>query len=60
MQQNPFRYDFVYGMKSPKMSEFMAPGLISMAIFFAAMALTAITLVLERKDGIFERTLVAG
>lgn len=31
-----------------------------MAIFFAAMALTAITLVLERKDGIFERTLVAG
>lgn len=31
-----------------------------MAIFFAAMALTAITLVLERKDGVFERTLVAG
>ncbi|KAH9422605.1 hypothetical protein DERP_003282 [Dermatophagoides pteronyssinus] len=60
VQQNPFNYDYVYGMKSPKMSEFMAPGLISMAIFFAAMALTAITLVLERKDGIFERTLVAG
>lgn len=31
-----------------------------MAIFFAAMALTALTLVMERKDGIFERTLVAG
>jgi ABC-type multidrug transport system permease subunit len=31
-----------------------------MSIFFAAMALTAITLVLERKDGVFERTLVAG
>lgn len=50
----------VYGVESPKMSEFMAPGLISMSIFFAAMALTAITLVLERKDGVFERTLVAG
>src|SRR5687767_3823546 len=31
-----------------------------MSIFFAAMSLTAITLVLERKDGVFERTLVAG
>lgn len=50
----------VYGSESPTMVEFMAPGLISMAIFFAAMALTAIQLVLERKDGVFERTLVAG
>lgn len=31
-----------------------------MAIFFAVMALTAITLVLERKDGVVERTLVVG
>lgn len=80
---NPLSIEsIVYGVESPKMSEFMAPGwhrvivvkyfpnlqhslslpagLISMAIFFAAMALTAITLVLERKDGVFERTLVAG
>ncbi|XP_054160056.1 ABC transporter G family member 20-like [Oppia nitens] len=58
---NPIAIEgIVYGVESPQMTEFMAPGLISMAIFFAAMALTAITLVLERKDGVFERTLVAG
>ncbi|UXI15549.1 hypothetical protein NH340_JMT01492 [Sarcoptes scabiei] len=59
-QQNPFNSSIVYGVESPEMSEYMAPGLLSMAIFFAAMALTAITLVLERKNGIFERTLVSG
>lgn len=38
----------------------MAPGFILSLAFFASIATAALTLVLERKDGLLERSLVAG
>ena len=38
----------------------MAPGFILTLAFFSSIATASLTLVLERKDGIFERSLVAG
>lgn len=38
----------------------MAPGVVLSIAFLAAVALTALAFVLERKEGLLERTLVAG
>lgn len=50
----------VYGDKEPTFTEFMAPGVLLSIAFLAAVALTAIALVQERKEGSLERSLVAG
>lgn len=42
------------------MTEFMAPGVIILTAYYATTALTALSLVLERKDGLLERSLTAG
>ena len=67
MGQNPSAFDFpvkfetpVYGNQSPSFTEFMAPGVLLSISFLAAVALTALAFVMERKEGLLERSLVAG
>lgn len=50
----------VYGHFSPDYREFTTPGFILGIIYVVAVGLTAVSLVQERKDGILERSLVAG
>lgn len=50
----------IYGVREPTFTEFMAPGVLLSIAFLAAVALTAIALVQERKEGSLERCLVAG
>ncbi|CAG2175709.1 unnamed protein product [Oppiella nova] len=50
----------VYGSIDPNFRDFMAPGIIISVIYFMAVGLTALTLVVERKEGLMERSLVAG
>ena len=50
----------IYGVREPTFTEFMAPGVLLSIVFLAAVALTAIALVQERKEGVLERSLVAG
>lgn len=50
----------IYGIREPTFTEFMAPGVLLSIAFLAAVALTAIALVQERKEGSLERSLVAG
>ncbi|RWS05622.1 ABC transporter G family member 20-like protein [Dinothrombium tinctorium] len=67
MSQNPavveIPIDFkppVYGEREPTFTEFMAPGVLLSIAFLAAVALTTLAFVLERKEGLLERSLVAG
>jgi len=50
----------VYGDRAPTFTEFMAPGVVLSIAFLAAVALTALAFVMERKEGLLERSLVAG
>lgn len=50
----------IYGEKAPTFTEFMAPGVVLSIAFLAAVALTALAFVMERKEGLLERSLVAG
>ncbi|CAG2100651.1 unnamed protein product [Medioppia subpectinata] len=52
--------DPIYGSLDPNFRDFMAPGIIISVIYFMAVGLTALTLVVERKEGLMERSLVAG
>jgi len=67
MGQNPKAFEFpvkleepIYGAKTPSFTEFMAPGVLLSIAFLAAVALTALAFVMERKEGLLERSLVAG
>jgi hypothetical protein len=50
----------IMGSPDPTVTEFMAPGFILSLAFFCAIATAALTLVLDRKDGLLERSLVSG
>ncbi|CAG0919958.1 unnamed protein product, partial [Notodromas monacha] len=50
----------IYGVKNPKYTEFVAPGMLVMIVFFMAMGLTAMAFVLERKQGLIYRSYVSG
>lgn len=50
----------IYGSHQSTFTEFMAPGVILSIAFLAAIPLTAMVLVVERKRGLIERTTVAG
>lgn len=50
----------IYGSHDSTFTEFMAPGVLLSIAFLAAIPLTAMTIVLERKTGLIERTVVAG
>jgi huntingtin len=59
--QLPVRFEApVYGARDPSFTEFMAPGVLLSIAFLAAVALTALAFVMERKEGLLERSLVAG
>uniref|UniRef100_A0A0N7ZJC7 ABC transporter G family member n=1 Tax=Daphnia magna TaxID=35525 RepID=A0A0N7ZJC7_9CRUS len=52
--------DPIYGQKSTPFTEFMAPGLIISIVYNMAVALTAGVFITERKQGLLDRSLVAG
>ncbi|RWS06338.1 ABC transporter G family member 23-like protein [Dinothrombium tinctorium] len=50
----------VYGTLKPSFRDYSTPGLILGIIYILATGLTSLAFVLERKEGLLERTLVAG
>ena len=50
----------VYGENDPSFTEFMAPGIIILIIYFLAVALTGESFISERAGGLLERSWVAG
>ncbi|XP_064650720.1 ABC transporter G family member 20-like isoform X2 [Lineus longissimus] len=50
----------VYGDLNPSFTNFMAPGVIISIPFFMATGLTALSFVIERKEGLLDRSCVAG
>ncbi|XP_050536009.1 ABC transporter G family member 23 [Daktulosphaira vitifoliae] len=57
----PIRFHHpIYGPVVPNFTDFAAPGVILTIIFFLAVALTSGAMLLERNEGILERSLVSG
>ena len=50
----------IYGDLVPKFLNFAAPGMMVSIIFFLAIGLTALIFVVEKKEGLFERSWIAG
>ncbi|XP_065560210.1 ABC transporter G family member 20-like isoform X2 [Artemia franciscana] len=50
----------IYGEPNPSFMHFMAPGVILTILYFIAVALTAAVFINERKQGLLDRSLVAG
>ncbi|KZC14992.1 ABC transporter G family member 23 [Dufourea novaeangliae] len=50
----------VYGPLEPNFTDFAAPGVILTIIFFLSVALTSGAMLLERNEGLLERSLVSG
>ncbi|XP_058803004.1 ABC transporter G family member 23 isoform X2 [Phymastichus coffea] len=52
--------DPIYGSKEPSFTDFVAPGVILTIVFFLAVALTSSALIIERMEGLLDRSWVAG
>lgn len=50
----------IYGPMEPNFTDFAAPGIILTIIFFLSVALTSGAMLLERNEGLLERSLVSG
>ncbi|XP_068625706.1 ABC transporter G family member 20 [Battus philenor] len=50
----------IYGLEDPNFTDFAGPGVILTIIFFLAVALTSVSMLAERNEGIMERSLVSG
>ena len=50
----------VYGNNEPTFTEFMAPGVILSITFFMAVGLTSISFIIERREGLLDRSWIAG
>lgn len=50
----------VYGPPDPSVHTFLTPGAVVSIAFFAALSLTTMNLVIEKKRGLVERTIVVG
>lgn len=50
----------IYGESNPQFIGFMAPGVMITIIFSLSIGLTSLMFVLEKKDGLLERSGVAG
>ncbi|XP_043467257.1 ABC transporter G family member 23 isoform X1 [Leptopilina heterotoma] len=66
-QQNPKLADVpiqfkdpIYGTNEPSFTDFVAPGVILTIVFFLAVALTSSALIIERMEGLLDRSWVAG
>lgn len=59
--KNPIRFNQpVFGPMVPNFTDFAAPGVMLTIIFFLAVALTSGAMLIERNEGILERSLVCG
>lgn len=56
----PIQITTIYGDLNPQFIDFMAPGIMVTIIFTLAIGLTALIFVIEKNEGILERTAVAG
>jgi len=57
----PLRFqEPIYGPEEPNFTDFMAPGIIILIIFFLALALTGEMFITEKRDGLLDRSWVAG
>ncbi|KAG8037085.1 hypothetical protein G9C98_004407 [Cotesia typhae] len=52
--------DPIYGSNDPSFTDFVAPGVILTIVFFLAVALTSSSLIIERLEGLLDRSWVAG
>ncbi|CAH2004702.1 unnamed protein product [Acanthoscelides obtectus] len=52
--------DPIYGSNKPSFTDFVAPGVILTIVFFLAVALTSSALIIERMEGLLDRSFVAG
>ncbi|KAL0277482.1 UNVERIFIED_CONTAM: hypothetical protein PYX00_004744 [Menopon gallinae] len=52
--------DPIYGSSDPSFTDFVAPGVILTIVFFLAVALTSSALIIERMEGLLDRSWVAG
>lgn len=50
----------IYGSSKPSFTDFVAPGVILTIVFFLAVALTSSALIVERMEGLLDRSWVAG
>ncbi|XP_060081925.1 ABC transporter G family member 20-like [Ylistrum balloti] len=50
----------IYGTLDPSFTNFMAPGIILSITFFMATGLTTLAFVMEKKEGLLERSMVSG
>ncbi|XP_059611334.1 ABC transporter G family member 23 isoform X2 [Phlebotomus argentipes] len=50
----------IYGTSDPSFTDFVAPGVILTIVFFLAVALTSSALIIERTEGLLDRSWVAG
>ncbi|XP_014252256.1 ABC transporter G family member 20 isoform X4 [Cimex lectularius] len=50
----------IYGSNNPSFTDFVAPGVILTIVFFLAVALTSSALIIERMEGLLDRSWVAG
>jgi len=50
----------IYGSLNPSFRDFMTPGIIICITYILAVGLTSLSFVTERKEGLLERTIVAG
>ncbi len=50
----------VFGVKSPQYRDFIAPAILSFILFSQSIAMTAIVLVIDRKEGTLERAWISG
>ncbi|XP_026814673.1 ABC transporter G family member 20 isoform X1 [Rhopalosiphum maidis] len=50
----------IYGSSDPSFTDFVAPGVILTIVFFLAVALTSSALIIERTEGLLDRSWVAG
>lgn len=61
LAQTPIKLESpIYGKRVPNFTDFMAPGIIITIPFFLATGLTALSFVIERKQGLLDRSLVSG
>lgn len=57
----PLRFETpIYGPQEPNFTDFAAPGVMLTIIFFLSVALTSGAMLLERNEGLLERSLVSG
>uniref|UniRef100_T1J7I8 ABC transporter domain-containing protein n=1 Tax=Strigamia maritima TaxID=126957 RepID=T1J7I8_STRMM len=52
--------DPIYGVMKPSFTEYMAPGLILSIAYFMAVGLTSISFVIDKKEGLLDRSFVSG